>query len=203
MQANGAVPFQAAGTACKAIDSIKAQYPALLSDISDGQNPNDDSILADPARRGAARCSAPPLREGLAEPPNVPPCTSLAVSPIEPQTVADSHLHDWLPWLQDRRRHNQAPIPSLSASGSRQKCANLVGRSRDNERPKGIFGAAPVPRSFVGRYPLERPFAHAERAGKCRLLRAASRMGQGSRGLAASGRARASWYGLASWTTTT
>jgi hypothetical protein len=49
MYAFGALPYQGAGTACKAITAIQANgyYGPLIADITSGTNPNLDKILLD------------------------------------------------------------------------------------------------------------------------------------------------------------
>ncbi len=48
MQANGAVPFEASGTACKALMAIQAKDPQLITALESGMDPNSISADAGP-----------------------------------------------------------------------------------------------------------------------------------------------------------
>jgi hypothetical protein len=46
MQEYGAIPYQAAQTACTTLDGIQATYPQLVADLNNGTDPNQDPVLS-------------------------------------------------------------------------------------------------------------------------------------------------------------
>jgi MYXO-CTERM domain-containing protein len=48
MQANGAVPFQASATACKALTAVEAMDPQLITALESGMDPNSISANVGP-----------------------------------------------------------------------------------------------------------------------------------------------------------